>query len=387
MFAKIYLSADPLPRLGTILEPSKNSFSFLRLVMASLVLISHTYLFTYGTSSAEPLTAWTGHSLGEHAVQVFFILSGLMVAQSFERSRGIADFAAARILRIFPALIVCVVLTAMLLGPAVSRLSLSDYFSGAALPLYLVKTISLSTGSAPLPGVFEALPLPNLVNMSLWTLKYEVLCYAGLAAAGAAGLFHARWRLPVAALMALFVATIYSINPKPAETFNGFDNLRYFLVFFGTGVLAYLVRDRLIITAWVLPPLLALCVATLGSDYSEPATALLLGYGTLWAATQTWGPFRAFCNRIDLSFGVYIYAGPIQQALIQSIPGAGPVAIILLTFAAVLPLGFLSWVFIEKPALGLRGRIARRTRRPMQAARDDELQRRKMAAATQLAVH
>ncbi len=387
MLAKIRVNADALPRLGTILEPSRNSFSFLRLVMASLVLISHTYLFTFGTSSLEPLTAWTGHSLGEHAVQVFFFLSGLMVAQSFERSRGIADFASARVLRIFPALFVCVLLTALALGPIVSRVSLSEYLSSAALPLYVLKTLSLSTGSAPLPGVFETLPLPNLVNMSLWTLKYEVLCYAGLAAAGAAGLFNARWRWPAAALMAVFIATIYAINPKPSETFNGFDNLRYFSVFFGTGVLAYLARDRLIIMAWALLPLFALFAATLGTDYSEPATALLLGYGTLWAATKTYGPFRAFCNRFDLSFGVYIYAGPIQQALIQSIPGAQPVAIILLTFAAVLPLGFLSWVLIEKPALGLRGWLATSIGRARRPDGNAAIERRATGALPRLAVH
>jgi peptidoglycan/LPS O-acetylase OafA/YrhL len=96
------------PRLADILTPETNSFGVLRFVMATLVLISHSYLYAAGTSEAEPLQPWLGRSLGECAVQVFFILSGVMVAQSFDRSRSIIDFTVARVLRIFPALIVSV---------------------------------------------------------------------------------------------------------------------------------------------------------------------------------------------------------------------------------------------------------------------------------------
>ena len=77
--------ATPSPRLADILTPEANSFGVLRFAMATLVLISHSYLYCAGTSEAEPLVGWLGRSLGECAVQVFFILSGVMVAQSFDR--------------------------------------------------------------------------------------------------------------------------------------------------------------------------------------------------------------------------------------------------------------------------------------------------------------
>ena len=345
------------PVLGAIMAPDANSFGVLRFIMASLVLISHSYMFAFGTPLAEPLTAWTGHSLGQHAVQGFFILSGILVAQSFERSRSLFDFTAARVLRIFPGLIVCVLLTAFVLGPIVSELSAHAYFTSAALPIYLVKTLSLATGSAPLPGVFNELPMPGIVNSSLWTLKFEVLCYAGLAFAGLAGLFNAKYRYVTAALLAAFLASVYAIDPQPFTQHSFTDNMRYFALYFGTGTLIYLLRDKLVISGFALIPLAVVFIAALGTRFAEPATAALLGYAIVWAANQTFGPLRAVCNRIDLSFGVYIYAGPIQQALIGAAPALPPMAVSMVAFAVVLPLALLSWILVEHPALRFRGEL------------------------------
>jgi peptidoglycan/LPS O-acetylase OafA/YrhL len=339
------------------MRPEANSFGVLRLAMATLVLISHSFLYTFGTPAAEPLTAWTGHSLGEHAVQVFFILSGILVAQSYERSRSLLDFAAARVLRIFPALIVCVALTALVLGPVVSICPIQDYFASSAALRYILKTLSLSTGSAPLPGVFTSLPLAGNVNSSLWTLKYEVVCYALLACAGLTGLFRRRWRAGAAMVLALFLVLIFAIDPKDAESFGFSDNLRYFAEYFGTGVFAYLIRDRLIISGALIAPFALFFWASLGTRFGEFATALCLGYVVLWAASKSFGPLRSLCNRIDLSFGVYIFAGPIQQALIDAVPSQAPLVIAVLAACIVFPMALLSWVFIEHPALRLRSRL------------------------------
>jgi peptidoglycan/LPS O-acetylase OafA/YrhL len=353
----IQLYARDLPRFGDIMAPQANSFGVLRLAMATLVLISHSYYFAFGTPEAEPLTAWTGHSLGEHAVQVFFILSGILVAQSFERSRSLLDFVAARVLRIFPALIVCVLMTALLLGPLVSHLSAVAYFTSPALPAYLLKTLSLSTGSAPLPGVFENVPLASNVNISLWTLKYEVLCYVGLACAGMAGLFNPRWRNSVAVALAMFLVVIFAAEPKHQSIYGFSDNIRYFSLFFGTGVLAFLMRDRIVIAGEFVAPLAVLAALVIGTRFGELATALFLGYAVVWLAAKSFGPLRGLCNRVDLSFGVYIFAGPIQQALIEAAPSLSPLLIAALASLIVFPLALLSWVLIERPALQLRSRL------------------------------
>jgi len=340
--------------LGDILAPEANSFGLLRLTMALLVLVSHGYFLRYGTTAAEPLRAWTGHALGEHAVQVFFFLSGILIAQSFERSRSLLDFAAARVLRIFPALAVCVLLTAVAMGPLMSGLGTAEYFSSRGAYAYVLRTLSLSTGSAPLPGVFANNPAPDLVNLSLWTLKYEVLCYLGLALAGLAGLFSQERRGVACLLLAVFLATVFIDAPKPIETFTALDNMRYFALYFGMGTLAYLGRDYLVIRASVLLILAPLFVFAIGTRFAELTSALFLGYATLWAAAMRYGPLRNVANRIDLSYGTYIFACPLQQIIVEQAPQLGPGSQIVLGLAIVLPLALFSWLAIERPAIGLR---------------------------------
>jgi peptidoglycan/LPS O-acetylase OafA/YrhL len=346
------------PRLADIMSPEVNSFGVLRMAMATAVLISHSFLYCAGTSEAEPLVAWFGRSLGEYAVQIFFILSGVMVAQSLERSRSLFDFTIARLLRIFPALIVCVLLSSLILGPVVSHMTLADYLTSPVLYGYVMKTLTLSTGAAPLPGVFETIPFSGYVNSSLWTLKYEVICYFGLALFGAAGFFEKR-RLPVAILALLLLVTTVSLTlPADPAAFGLVENLRYFTVFFFAGVLAYHLRSHLVIAGPVLVPLFALFVALARTPFAEVSSALFLGYAALWAATKMWGPLRGICNRVDASFGIYIFAGPIQQTLLWLMPALTPVWLTLTAVALVLPIAVLSWLVIERPALRFRPAVA-----------------------------
>ena len=350
--------ASKAPRLDSILEPRANNFSLVRIAMALAVLVSHGFFLHSGMTSMEPLVAWTGYSLGEHAVQVFFFLSRILVAQSFDRSGGMLDFTAARVLRIFPGLIGCVLIAAFVIGPAETSLPFAVYLTSPDVLKYVMRTASLATGSATLPGVFENAPAAGLVNMSLWTLKYEVVCYAGLALAGCAGLFKTAWRPYAIAALAIFVAVVFIEPAKSIAQYTAVDNMRYFAVFFASGVLAYLLRSALVIHGGILAVLLALFVATIGTRFGVLGVAAFLGYATLYMARWPLGALRTLSNRYDISFGIYIYACPIQQLLIGHFPEAGAVALILLAIAVTLPIALLSWLLIERPALRARRRVA-----------------------------
>ena len=95
----------------------------------------------------------------------------------------------------------------------------------------------------------------------------------------------------------------------------------------------------------------------LGGRFGELATALFLAYATVWLASKSFGALRGVCNKLDLSFGVYIYAGPIEQALIYAFPNMHALGIAAMTVALALPLALVSWVVIEWPALQLRHRL------------------------------
>jgi peptidoglycan/LPS O-acetylase OafA/YrhL len=351
---------DTAPRLADILTPDRNSFGIIRLAMAIAVLVSHSYWFTTGSKVADPLVRWTGHSIGEHAVQVFFFLSGILVAQSLLRSRSVLNYAVARSLRIFPALIVCVALSALVLGPMFTHGGLIQYFTDKQLPLYVMKTLMLVTGSAPLPQLFQNQPLPDMVNVSLWTLKYEVLCYIGFGFIGAIGLLNDRLRPYTSALLVALVALVFVGRPKPLETYTFLDNLRYFALYFYAGVVAYLLRNHVRISGLILIPLALAFAALIGTRFGELACCLFLGYATLWTANFTFGPLRAFTTDNDYSYGVYIFAGPIQQLVISLLPDYGATAVSLHALSIALPLAVFSWELIERPAIAMRKPILAR---------------------------
>ncbi len=367
--------------LAECLAPDANSFGPLRLMMAAAVLISHSFFFVTGTTAAEPLYSLTGHSLGEHAVQVFFFMSGILVTQSYARSGSLIDFAVARGLRIFPGLIVCVLLTALVLGPLVSAFPPARYWADPVLPSYLTRTLLLITGSAPLPGVFTGLPASGLVNMSLWTLKYEVLCYAILALICATGLLTGKYKAPATAALALGVALVFIGTPKPIETYSAFDNLRYFALYFGMGVLAYQLRERLVIRASILAALFAVFALAIGSRFGELTGALFIGYLAIYASSFHRGRVAhsdpaaltaaAKAGRdaqpADVSFGLYIYASPVQQTLLEAFPYLDAVSLAAATLALTSGLALASWIAIEKPAMAQRRAIVGWLRRPQRA--------------------
>ena len=340
--------------LADILYPDRNCFAVVRLAMAVAVLVSHSYFFVSGTSAAEPLHDITGHSLGEHAVQVFFFLSGILVMQSFIKSGSLIDFATARALRIFPGLLVCVLVTALALGPMVSGADPWAYFTSPALLGYIVKTLLLITGAASLPGVFTDVPAAGLVNMSLWTLKYEVMCYAGLGLVCATGVMTGRHRATATAALAIFVFGVFPNEPNMIETYTAADNIRYFALYFGMGVLACQLRNLLVIHGTGLLVFFGLFVLMFGTRWSELTCALFLGYATLYVATIDFGWIGRSLQSSDLSFGVYIYAAPIQQALVQTFPGLSPLELAAAALVLTLGAAKLSWLWVERPALACR---------------------------------
>ena len=348
--------------LADILEPARNNFGTVRLVLALAEGVSDRFSLAPGLAlPSEPLPAITGYSLGQHAVQLFFFLSGILVTQSLERG-GVVAYAKARALRIFPGLIVCVLATALLVGPLVTSLSPSAYFADTGLYRYIAQTVLLKTGMAPLPGVFENLPAAGVVNSSLWTLKYEVVCYVLLAAAGGAALrFNVARPVGIAALIAfLWVA---AVNPPELAYGNGLlDQIQYFALFFGAGVLAYAMRQHLPLNAVGVAVAFAVLVVTNRTGAAEIGQALGLGYIMLWVGSLPTGALRTFTNRNDYSYGVYIYGVPVGQVLLVLAPGLPVAQLIVATAVISLALAALSWTFVERPSLALRHARRRTTK-------------------------
>lgn len=321
-----------------------NNFDALRFLAALGVVLSHAYPVTQGSNAHEFLMLLSGGqtSLGEVCVMVFFVISGFLITRSFARAASLTDYLTSRLLRLVPGLAVMALLTSFVMGPLVTSLTAQTYWSSVATYRFLANGL-IYNAAQWLPGVFGQHVFPHVVNASLWTLAYEFSCYTAVATAG---LVLRRAWLP-AFLLALFtVASVFFtwISPRLFLVFGG-----YFLA----GSLAYLGRRYIPLAGLWFAISLAVLVATLVLQQGFQAASFVFGsYAILWLAmTPVWW-LHGFTRHGDFSYGVYIYAFPIQQVLAPVF--SSPLANFLATTPLVLLCAVLSWHGVEKPALGYK---------------------------------
>lgn len=330
-----------------------NNFGLLRLVMALAVVVSHAFSVTDGRVEQEPWFQTTGFTLGEHAVNGFFAVSGFLVTMSFVR-RGWRDYVVARLLRIAPGLIAATLIVALVLGAAMTTLDRSAYFSDPRLWRFISGTLTTFKSAAALPGVFETNPLPFPLG-TVWTLKYETLCYLGVLVAGVAGIL-ARPRLALAALLVLTLAVVLREVMAPHGSKGTETALRLPLIFLAGGVI-YLYRETIPLSLPLLVVALLALVPLSFTPLYKAALYLVTAWGVLVLALAPTLTRRSVEPPADLSYGVYLYGWPVQQALHALFPSLGAVALLWPSLAVTVVVAALSWYLIEKPALGLKRRL------------------------------
>ena len=329
-----------------------NNFNLLRMLAASAVLVSHAWPITLGRAVPEPLIAETGYSLGVAAVVVFFAISGYFITKSFDRRSFLGDFVLARICRIFPGLIVALCLTAFVVGPLFTTLPLARYLAEPGTWIYVPQNALLAHLQFGLPAVFDANPFSGVTNGSLWTLKYEVGCYAGVVAAGYLGLLRPR-TFPLVLLMAAVAMVIV-----PGADMALSARIAVLCGAFALGSGAYLYRAHVPLGATLAAALVVAAIVARGTPVFPLCFAAALGYGALAFGFADIPPLRMYNRLGDVSYGIYIYAFPIGQATLLLVPGIGPWGLIATTFPVTLLLAVASWTWIENPVLVHRHRLA-----------------------------
>lgn len=325
-----------------------NNFDLLRFGFASVVMLVHAHVL-----SGRPELAFLGDWLSSDiAVKAFFVVSGLLVVMSYERSRSVAAYAEKRVRRIYPAYFFVVVAAALGLF-AVSTAPASAYF-GRDLLRYLAANLAFLNFVHPtLPGVFEGNALRE-VNGALWTLKIEVMFY--LSVPVIAWLGARLGRLPViAVLYALSVAYVVILNRMAAQSGSVLylefarqlpGQLSYFMV----GAFYYYYFDLFQRRAgWFLAGAVALFLV----DRAYPTTALEpLWLGTLVAFFGFFAYLGNFGRYGDFSYGIYILHFPIIQLLVAAgLFAASPYAATFASCGLVVGAAVLLWHLVEKPFL------------------------------------
>jgi peptidoglycan/LPS O-acetylase OafA/YrhL len=352
----------------------RNRFDLLRLIAAACVLLSHSFALV---GAGEPMIG--GHSLGFLGVEVFFAISGYLVTRSWLADPSLVRFLAKRTLRILPALALCVLVTAFVLGPLLSDRSLAGYLGSSESIAYPVRNLlAVLTGgllSGPayeLPGVFAANPHDASVNGSLWTLPVEVQAYFLVAVLGMLGLLLRRWPAAIAVVFVALAARPSALAGVPilghaiAARPESLTLMATFLV----GAALASGRDRVVLRLDAAALALALWIVTLGTTVEPVVTALALPYLVLVAAYRTSPRLDALTRPGDVSYGLYLFAFPLQQLALELWPdGTPPVGVL---FAMTLPvtyaLALLSWRAVEAPALRLKDRLGAGRPRPASVA-------------------
>jgi len=332
----------------------RNHFNLIRLVAAWMVIYGHAWAIT-GAPGGDLVAQYTQYKFaGGVAVDMFFVISGFLIAASLQRN-SVQGYLASRALRILPALIVCVGLSTFVLGPLLT--TSADYWRNPQTWQYFTHNATLHRAEFFLPGVFEQLPR-TAINGSLWTLPIEAQLYIALLIAGLLGMIDARryllpWLLLVVGVAGLAWWGQHAGMPLPEARVNEL----WCALFFITGTALWVYRDRVRLSGWVVLALLVVAVLTRGTLYFAAPYFLLVCYGTLWLAFLRRGPRLA---HHDLSYGLYLYGWPAAQ-LVQLYSPGPPLHNVAWASALAFALAALSWFCIERPALRWKRRFGTRT--------------------------
>jgi len=338
-----------------------NNFNLLRFVAATLVLYSHSFAIQIGDPAAEPLRSSIGMTWGTIAVDIFFVTSGFLIAGSFFNRKSVLAFSWARVLRIFPGLLVANLITVFIIGLAFTKLSLGSYLQNLEIYKFLIKNTLLLVSNIQwlLPGVFVDNPVGAAVNGSLWTLPYELKMYFLLAIVALIFLWvEKRIKIPVIKWVFISLVTITLIikgyNFYLNESLLGKNFIRLFSFFF-IGSLFYLYSDKVLLSGKFSGLLFVLLMlSAIDPSFFMPVYTLSLPYLIFYIAYVPAGKIRLYNNFGDYSYGMYVYAYPVQQAVMAAYPSASLVEMIIYPFVITLLLAYFSWQLVEKKALALK---------------------------------
>jgi peptidoglycan/LPS O-acetylase OafA/YrhL len=349
--------------LSHAFDPKRNSLDFLRFVLAAFVLITHSFDLT--GAGHDPLAQLTHfqESFARLAVGGFFALSGFLIARSHANTSSVWRFLWRRALRILPGFWVCLIITVLVFAPTIYWIengSLSGFLTmpGPGLASYVFNNLSTRIDQHTIGTLLRSAPFSNAINGSLWTLYNELRCYLLIAVLGLFGATHARrWLFPLM-LVALYALHMTYNALGGEEVVAGLPLLRPTFVsqlcYFFAGATLWAYAER-VPTQWPVAAAVAalLCATAIGGVLYRWFDVLAWPYLLLWLGTRL--PITRWAARGDFSYGLYIYAFPIQQILvILGVAAFGLSALIGASFGVTLLFAVISHYAVEAPALRLK---------------------------------
>ena len=347
--------------VASALSARNNNFDALRLLAALVVLWSHSYPLTAHSKDEIFSKILFGYDDGGSiAVTIFFVISGFLITKSASE-RDTSDYLIARALRILPGLALVVVATTLVIGPLLTNLSLVGYLRDHSTVSYL-RNIRVFGVQYDLPSATAGLIYPGAINGSLWTLSLECGFYVIIAALFNFGLFTERnASIVVVAVVSVYFYCSYCLGyswsnqgPMLWKGASLYLTAKYGSAFFLGGAL-WVYRKRAVLSCGMAVTCAIALFAAAGTASAVFVHTLSIPYLVIYFAIGV--PITVSLKRVgDLSYGTYLFAFPIQQAIIFFLgPTISATKVSLLATPIVLMIAYCSWWFVEKPLLSLKG--------------------------------
>lgn len=338
--------------IASVYDPRCNALNFWRLIFAAMVVLQHSWPLT-GRDITGPFT----QLFTEVWVDGFFVISGFLITSSWIRHPHLRDYLAARLLRILPGLWVCVLVVAFVIAPVGVLLQHGEPLKFSSQMLWAVNNGLLNVFYVGIDGTPKDVPWPGVWDGTLWTLIFELMCYAAVAVLGVTGLMKKRWLIPTAFVISLVGAALAGYPTQDFQTIP--QMVTRFALVFSAGALLYQFRDKLPANWWLVGLCVGLVVAAGFLPNYRVYAALPLAYAVMVSGALVKHPRLQLRN--DISYGVYIYGWPMQQLMaiigLDRLPAG---VFFLVATAATIPLAAASWFLVEKRAMRLKRRLQRR---------------------------
>jgi len=318
---------------------TKNNFDFLRVLLAFIVFLGHL-----GALSASEKLKFLQYSPVEIAVFGFFVVSGFLIARSYERSSSLKSYLKKRIKRIVPAYLLVIFLCAILLS-LVSTYSFSDYFTNTQVYKYLLWNSLFLNFKAPwLPGVFGN----QAVNGALWTLKIEMCYYFCVPLLFL--LFGKNNKYRNSSLIILYFLSLAYLNYfESLGKISVAKQLPGTLSYFIPGMLIYFNFEKFIKYKNLLF-IVAICTVWIDLLINiQLFSPMMIGIIVLYIA-YSFKFLNNFGKYGDFTYGIYIFHFPIIRTFttLGLFGDYNPYLMAVMCMLIVIAVGVSSWHFYEK---------------------------------------
>jgi peptidoglycan/LPS O-acetylase OafA/YrhL len=323
-----------------------NSVNLIRHIAAIFVIYAHSFELLQH-QNIEYIKEIFSIDIGSLAVNIFFFLSGLLIYKSAINSDSLLNYFKKRFLRIYPALLFCIIITSFIFWILSSK-SFYDFFTTKINIEYILNLFFI--GKYSIIELFDANYYPFVANGSLWTLRYEIIMYA-ITSIFVFSFFKKSLYLPIIIFSIFLFLYIFTLDDSKSFT----TNIARLGSYFFCGVLLSRFNYLKYKTLILLVILLSLLIFIYTNNYNEIFLLIFISFSLKLGLDYI--QYREYNQKkinFDISYGLYIYAFPIQQLLVKYLEFNNVYTYFVSALVVTSIAATISWLFIEEKALRLK---------------------------------